>query len=454
MSNPGPAAPPPAPGFEGHPLLGDLPRVLKGGLLPTLEEGWRRFGDVVRFCFLDREVHLLVHPEHARRVLVARRDLYVKGDFYRRIRRVTGEGLVVSEGELWRTRRRQVQPLFTADALARFAPWIQAAAGRLAADWAVAAEEERVVDLGAQLQRVALEVIAGVTVSATLADDGALGRAVTRLVEASDVASACVLPSWEDEDEGQEPAPPPEIAAALALLDGRIREAVEARGPAPLGRPDLLDQLLALRAAGEPLSRRELEVELRTFFLAGAETTGHAMAWTWVMLDRHPEAAARLRTELDGVLEGRPLAAADLERLPWLDQVVRESLRLRPPAWVLPRDALGDDVIDGYPLPAGGRVLLSPYLTHRHPDFWPEPERFLPERFAAPPRSRYAFLPFGAGPRACIGAALSLLEMRLTLATLAARFEVRIEGPAEPSFATVLSPAGPLRARILRRERP
>jgi cytochrome P450 len=196
---------------------------------------------------------------------------------------------------------------------------------------------------------------------------------------------------------------------------------------------------MLLRAtAGE----RELRDQIVTMLLAGHETTASTLSWAWYLLSRHPEAAERLRVEAVEVLGDRTPEFADLARLPYTGMVIQETMRLYPPVWALPRRAVTADEIGGYPVPAGADVMISPYTLHRHPRFWDEPDRFRPERFAAdapPVAHRYAYVPFGAGPRICVGSHLGMLEATLVAAMVARRFRFEYAGTADPVPEAMLS---------------
>jgi cytochrome P450 len=202
-------------------------------------------------------------------------------------------------------------------------------------------------------------------------------------------------------------------------------------------------------ATGEAMSRKQLRDEILTIFFAGHETTAQALTWTWFLLAQHPEAEAKLHEEVDRVLGGRLPTAADLHALSYTEMVVNEAMRLYPPVWVYVRDALADDEIGGYHIPAGSMLVLSQYITHRHPDLWEEPEKFDPERFS-PERSagrpKYAYFPFGGGPRVCLGNNFALLEAVLAVATIAGRFRLKLlpgQG-IEPRMVGTLRPNKPV----------
>jgi cytochrome P450 len=235
--------------------------------------------------------------------------------------------------------------------------------------------------------------------------------------------------------------------AALARLDHLVWQHIQAGRQQAGDHADLLALLLAARdpANGAGMAPQQLRDEVMTLLFAGHETTALALAWTWDLLARHPAVATRLRQDVAAVLGGRVPAVADLPHLPYLRMVVEEALRLYPPAWMIARAARAADHIVGYPIPAGTTVFLSPYLTHRHPAVWPEPERFDPERFAAAraaARPPGAYFPFAAGPRACLGAPLAMLEAQLIVAQVIQAYDVALVGgrPVVPQPRLTLRP--------------
>jgi cytochrome P450 len=217
----------------------------------------------------------------------------------------------------------------------------------------------------------------------------------------------------------------------IAEFDAMVARLLAERRADGIDRGDLLSMLLAARdpETGEGMSDKQLRDEILTIFLAGHETTANALAWTWYLLARHPEAEARLHDELDRVLGGRLPSLADLAELKWTRMVLEEAMRLYPPAHTISRTALGEDWIGGVRVPRGASITISIYVTHRSPNIWPEPERFDPERFtpaAVAARHRFAYLPFGGGPRICIGSSFAMAEAQVIVAMIAQRYRLRL----------------------------
>jgi cytochrome P450 len=406
-------------------------------------------GDLVRFRFGWLTGHLAAHPDHVRHILVEHARNYDKQTRgFEKVRLILGQGLLTSEGELWRRQRRIAQPAFHRDRIEALAPVMTRAAEDLARDLAPLAARGEVVDVAARMMRVTLR-IAGETLlsSDVTADADVVGRAVSLLLqEANERIMALVdLPfDWPT---------PRNVRAKKALdsLDAIVQRTIEERRRMQQKPNDLLTLLMDARddETGERMSDRQLRDEVMTIFLAGHETTANAMVWTLHLLSKHPEAARKLRAELRDVLGGRAATAADVPKLVYTTRVIKESLRLFPPAWIIGRRAIADDTLDGRLIPRGSLVFVSPWVTHRHPDFWDNPEgfdpdRFTPERFASIPR--YAYAPFGAGPRICIGGGFAMLETAILLGTLAQSIRFDLIPGREPELdpSITLRPRGGL----------
>jgi len=445
-----------APGPRCRGLRGVLPQ-LTADPLGFLGESWRRHGDVVRLPLgrppLGRIGHLVVHPQDLQHILVERQRDYELSSAYEVLGSVLGEGLLTSHGEDWRTRRRTVQPAFHPARLTRVAPLVGAAAE----DGADAlAAQQGPVSLYDEMARITLDVVGRALLGVDVRDTASVIAPALRV--AQDFAIKAIYSPWSPLlGSGVRGMPTPaghRFREAIGHLHVVVDELIERRrGSVRPGDDDVLALLLGSTTdADDPEHLRD---ELTTFLLAGHETTASALTWTLVSLAGSAQVRRDVQDELDGVLGGRPAELPDLDRLPLLAAVVSESLRLHPPAWMLERRASSDDVVGGFDLRAGSAAILGIYWTHRHPEFWPDPETFDPSRWLATPaggRPRTAYLPFGAGPRQCIGGAFSLLEAKLVLATLLQRFDIdpvpgadtrpqpRITLTASPSLRAVVRP--------------
>ena len=386
--------------------------------LSWLESAVARHGDSVAFPLPRTPVLLVNDPEGARRVLVENHRGYGKRTVqYDALSAVTGEGLLTSDGEVWRSRRRIAQPAFHHGSLDGVAAAAVDAGAALRSRWEGSPDGVLEVD-GATLQ-VMLEVVGRTLFDADLA---AVGSRVVAAVD--DALHAVVGRARSPLPAGRWTPSGVRLRRAVATLDDVCLDVVRRRRAAGVG--DATDVLaLLLRAAGEggALTDRQVRDEIVTLVIAGHETVASCLTWTLHLLSRSPQVQDRLADELDAVLGDRAPAWGDLRDLPYTRAVVDESLRLYPPAWVVTRRALADDVVAGVPVPAGSLVILSPWLLHRRAESWPDPLRFDPARFlgaAAASRgpARGDYVPFGAGPRLCIGRDLAVVEAVLVLATV------------------------------------
>jgi cytochrome P450 len=441
-------------------------RILAGMLGDPLAGYLRlaaRYGDVVRVPFAPgRWWFLLSRPEHAEHVLAANQDNYVKAFTYRPLRALVGNGLLTSEGERWRRHRRLVQPVFSRREVTGFGPQMTASARRLAGRWDRLAEGA-LVNVAREMSALTLEIVGLALFGTDLTGDAAqLGRAMS--VGQRAVVLTTFLPiGWGPASTRMVKAAARRLGGTAEGVEGPVGRLVAARraGGERAGAPgDLLDVLLRARdEVGRPLTDGEVCDEVATFMLAGHETTANTLAWSLALLSAFPAARQRLEEELDAVLGDRDPAAVDVARLPWARAVVSEALRLYPPAWTIERDALASDHVAGTPVPAGSMVAIPPYLVHRHRGFWPDPAGFDPRRFLpggtgdAATRHRYAFIPFGGGRRACVGASFAELETVLVLATIARRFrlELTARGMPAPRAQVTLRPGRGLPMRLRHR---
>lgn len=399
----------------------------------------RRYGDAARLPLRrGRGYYVLTRPEHAEHLLVSGHANFRKSFTIRTIRAFLGDGLLTSDGEVWQRHRRLVQPVFAHRHVAGFAAHMVDAAARRAAGW----RDGGVVDVAAEMRAVTLDVVGCALFGSELREDaGRIGRDLSALQRGALVG--VFLPVRSERAVRTLAGVSPGVGSAALHLDGLVQRIVTARRAAPPHTEprDLLDLLL-----GSGLDDGEIRDEVMTLLLAGHETTAAALAWALVLLSRHPEARERLEDEADHEPDG-----VDVDQLPWTHAVVSETLRLYPPAWRLTRDAIADDDVVGVPVSAGSTVSVPPYLLHRNPQVWTDPEAFLPQRFLSPPDlPRCAYLPFGAGRRTCVGSGFALLEATLVLATIARthRLDLTPGKAVRPRAEITLRPAGPVPMRV------
>jgi cytochrome P450 len=429
----------------------------------------REYGDVASFSIGRRRIWLLSHPEHIRDVLVNRAENFTKGPALRMAKVTLGEGLLTSEGDYHRRQRRMMQPAFHTQRVAAYAPAMVRFAQRARDSWT----SGQVVEIRSEMTRLTLEIISKILFDAEIESE------VREVSEAMDVTVRMF-------DRSRNPLAfllnrIPILPSNLRFLraKGRVfdtldrmiaqRRATSGRDPqesanGSANHRDFLSILLRARdVEGDRggMTDEQLRFEAMTLFAAGHETTANAMVWTWYLLARHPEAEARLHAEVDAMLGGRAPTAEDLERLPYVRAVISESMRLYPPAWVIGRQAKQEHAIGqtGWTVPEGGVVLMSQYVVHRDSRWWERAEEFSPERWLsneeASRRPRYAYFPFGGGPRQCVGEAMAWLEAELLLATIAQRWKLRLAEPrrAVRLHATItLRPRDTLRMRVEPRE--
>jgi cytochrome P450 len=373
-----------------------------------------RHGDVAPYRSGRNRAFLVNHPDLVRHVLADNAANYRKDTFINeRFRVAVADGLLTSEGVVWRRDRRLMQPAFHRDRLASLASAIVAAVATVSDRWAGIAGSGRTVDMTAEMGSLTLRITAAVLFGADISTSA---RGIGRLI--SNVMAH--LPSPENSA----------FRAAKHRVEALADDVIERRrSTGPAG--DLLSLLQEARdeQTGEGMGAQQLRDQVITLLVAGYETTANALSWTWYLLSQNPDSMRGLQDELGSVLRGSMPDGGTLPQLSRTRMVIEEALRLYPPAWILGRRALSDDRLGDRPLPAGSVVAISPYALHRHPAFWEQPDRFDPSRFApalAATRHRFAYIPFGAGPRLCIGHNLAMMEAQLALAALAARFSPQL----------------------------
>ena len=430
-------------------LVGNLVDVAQGRMFELLSHLWRAHGDTSCARVGLKLVYLVVHPDQIQHVLVTRRENYTKE--LHRARPLIGDGLPASNGELWARQRRLLTPRFQPAAMPRFAPPLRGAMERMLARWRDAAHAGATLELGEEMTALTLDAILGSLCGEGLDDrDGRLRAAIREsvaFVAASGQLFRVPL-SWPT-------ARNQRFTRALAVIDDFVHAAMTAHRGRDDGETDLLAFLL--RAIGEAESpeaaQRLVRDEAVSLLLGGHESTAQGLTWLLYLLGEHAEARARVLAEVDEFGAALP-TVADRARFPFLTAAAQEALRLYPPFWAFPRHTVADDELAGYLVPAGSTVMVSPYLTHRHPGLWEAPDRFQPERFlGANQRLRASYLPFGFGPRTCIGNHMATAEIVLATAAILRRFElVRAEhGPIAAEFSTTLRPHGGLRVTLRER---
>ena len=447
MSTPVPPSPP------GSLLLGNLPEFARDRL--GFFARWNReLGDVVGGRFFNRRVFLLGHPDDIEQVLLAQHRNFVKHSFFfRHVTALFGRGLLTSEGDFWLRQRRLAAPAFHGKRIAAYADVMVRYGERMLDGW----RDGEVRDAHEEMMKVTMQIVARTLFDAEVsADDMEVADAFDAIVDeiALRLRLPLPIPDWLPLRRNRR------YLAAVRRLDRLVYRFIAERRADPGDRGDLLSMLLQARDDdGQGMSDVQLRDEVITLFLAGHETTAIALSWTWYLLARHPEAEARLAAELEAVLAGRAPALEDLPRLVYAEQVVKEAMRLYPPAYAFGREALADCEIGGYRVPAGATVFISQWAVHRDPRFFgADAEAFRPERWTAEFEAalpRYAYLPFGGGPRVCIGNRFAMMEAVLLLATVARRFRLPLASDREvaPFPSITLRPVGGVPVRLQARGR-
>jgi cytochrome P450 len=415
-----------APGPPLHQMIGTLVNIYKDrlGLMTTVTE---QFGDVVRFKMGPKNLYFFNHPEHAKYVLADNATNYHKGIGLIQAKRVLGDGLLTSEGDLWRRHRRIIQPSFQRERLARFSGVVVDEAKQLISRWRESNGQHN-INVVREMTDLTLGVLGRTLLYADLGPHESLGDAfeVAQDQAMFEMVSLGMVPHWLPTSRNRK------FRHARTELQNLVTEMVEQReAGASANSDDMLSRLMD-DYRDEPdaaLKAKRLRDELITVLLAGHETTASTLSWTWYQMNLRPEIAERVHEEAVSVLGDRDPVYEDMHRLTYTTMVIQEAMRLYPPVWILPRRAIEADVIDGYEVPAGADVLICPYTLHRHPDFWTDPETFNPDRFGVDQvrlRHRYAYIPFGAGPRFCVGNNLGMMEAVLVAAMVAREFQLKL----------------------------
>ncbi len=432
-------------------MLGAMRRI-GADPLAFLAEQWREHGDVVQFPIPAPPTYLVNHPRDVREVLVSRsRDVTKDTIQYRALSRITGQGLLTSDNPVWRDHRRVLQPAFHPDTLPRVAGHTAQAAVRLLGRLA-AVGEAGLVDIDAEIMTLALEVVGESLFGHEL------GPVAHELADATLTALEEVVAMARMPLRAARWIPTPgnrRMAGALRSLDDAVAAILaQRRGRGSRGAPDMLDRLL-----DSHLNQREIRDEIVTFLVAGHETVASALTWAVVLLGAHPHVADHVAAEADHVLGDHPFTGdevdvAVLAGLRTSRAVVDEAMRLYPPAWLITRSTTEDLELDGSHVPAGSLVIVSPWIVHRHPSAWEDPHDFRPDRFLTDPTAqtrqpRGAFIPFGEGPRMCIGRDFAYAEAVLSLAVICRSYRLEPSGrPVRPQPLVTIRPDRPALMRV------
>ena len=410
----------------------------------------RQYGDIFYYRVFSRHIYFLNHPDLIEHVLVTNYQSFIKGEALQSNRRIFGNGLLTNDGDSWLQQRHLIQPAFHRDRIESYGDTMVAYTERMMAAW----HDGEVRDIHRDMMRLALEIVAKVLFNVEVtADTDRIAGALNTFMELG--------------SRGRMLLPP--ILRLLPTADNfRYRRAARQLDDIVYGlihrrrldveiADDLLSGLLQTQAIGRrAMSDEQLRDEVMTLLLAGHETTAVSLSWTWYLLAQYPEVEKKLWSELRAVLNGRSPRVQDLSRLPYTERVVKEAMRLYPPAWAIVRNSLKDSDLGGYRVPAGATVMMSQWVMHRDPRYYDQPEQFNPDRWLegrAKGASKFTYFPFGGGPRTCIGASFATMEGVLVLAAIAQSYQVRVvqDCPVEPLPTITLRPRRGIKVVLTRR---
>ena len=396
--------------------------------LARVTEWMADYGDVMHYLSGDRHQYLIANPDMIREILVRQADIFIKGPDYTNeetgLARFMGKGLVTSNGAFWKRQRRLVAPAFHTQRITAYADTMVNYALQRMERW----RDGAVLDVDKEMMQLTLMIVGRTLFDADASTTVKQVKAAVEIVQkASNTAN--LLPAW---------VPTPlrvRSRRANAVLNKIVYGFINQRRATGEDRGDLLSMLLLSEDEdGERMTDLQVRDEAVTLFLAGHETTANALNWTWWLLAQNPRVEKRLHDELDSVLAGQAPALSDLRRLPYTEMVLKESMRLMPPVWLISRVNEAATTVLGYSFPQRSSAQILIYCVHRHPDIWRQPNEFIPERWAEDHSAeipKYAYIPFGGGPRVCIGNSFATMEANLLLATIAQRFQLRLDAGVE-----------------------
>jgi cytochrome P450 len=411
-------------------LIGNLPLFSADPLAIYLR--WaREFGDIFYYRAAWMDVYFLNHPNLIEAVLVSQSQNFAKDKVIQNSRWFLGEGLLTNEGSGWLRQRRLSQPAFHRERMSAYGHTMAAYAEDMLDTW----QNGETRDIHQEMMRLTMRIVAKVLFSVEVKEDTERVASALNTLMRHTSGGRMILPPV------MRHVPVPamlRVKRAVRELNEIVNRIIRERRASGKDTGDLLSMLMAARDEdGSGMTDRQLRDEILTFLLAGHETTAVSLSWTWYLISQHPEVEQKLQQELSQVLGGRTPRLEDLPHLPYTDKVVKESMRLYPPAWSLARTVVKEVELTGFLIPVGANVVMSPWILHRDPRFFDQPEQFNPDRWTADATQRlpkFAYFPFGGGPRLCIGAAFAMMEANLLLAAIAQRFQLRLV-PGHPVTA-------------------
>ena len=437
------------PGPKPHFIIGNMPLASRNPL--AVFSAWaKEFGDIFYYRAGWIHVYFLNHPDLIEAVLVRNYQNFMKDHVIRKSRWFFGDGLLTSEGDFWLRQRRLSQPAFHRERIASYANIMTDYAEQAVASW----RDGETRDIHQEMMQLTLQIVVRALFNVEAEAIGKISSAMNVLMRNSTGIRLLLPPVFRH-------LPTPamiEFRRAVRQLDETVYRIISKRRASGDDSGDLLSMLMqAQDEDGTRMSDKQLRDEVLTFLLAGHETTAIALSWTWHLLAQHPEVEQKLHWNLDRELSGRAPAFDDLPKLGYAERVIKEVMRLYPPAWSLARTVIKEFEIGGYRIPAGANVVMSQWIMHRDPRYFPHPDKFDPDRWL-PDKSqklpKFAYFPFGGGPRQCIGASFAMMEATLLLATIAQRFRFRAvpEHPVTPVPSFTLRPKHGIRMTLEARQ--
>jgi cytochrome P450 len=401
-------------------------KEMQGDFLGFLKRTAQQYPDMFSFRAGPLTLNVIADPDALRLILVEQAEKFYKSQMSKNIvtKFLGDDALVILDGDYHKQQRRLVQPAFHARRIEAYAAIMVDYTRRFIGHWREGVPQP----IDVQMSELAMQIVAKTLFDADVSDvSSQAGQAMSLfadLMAKSSTGAGLPIPEWIPTRQNIEKK------RTLELVDSIVADMVKEHRAAGDDRGDLLSMLLMTQDEDQHrLSDQQILDQTKSLFFAGHETTAKTLTWTFYALSQHPDVEARLHEEVDRELAGRPATAADLARLPYTERVIKEAMRLYPPAWILDREPIEDVVISGFPFKKGSRIFLSPYLTHHNPRWWSEPERFDPERFTEQNekgRHRYAYIPFGAGPRVCLGNTFAMMEAILIVATVAQQYRLSL----------------------------
>jgi cytochrome P450 len=411
------------PGFQRNLLWYALRKFRPPNPIHLFQHLAETYGNIAHYKLGGHHIVFLNHPEYIREVLVVQNDNFIKERTVQRSKMLLGEGMITAEGTAHRAQRLAAQPAFHRQRIVEYAGIMVEEASHIRDSWR--AGEQR--DIAADMMHLTLNVVARTLFATDLQQEVyELAAAINRIMGLYNFLIMLPAAEWLVH------LHPPGLAAfvrARNRIDAVVYRMIDAHQKSGVDSGSLLDLMLATTPANDAESRQSLRDQVITIFLAGYETVANALSWTWYLLSQNPDCELKFQNEVDSVLEGQLPSFEDVARLRYTENVMAESLRLYPPAWAMGRYANHDFALGDYFLPARTTVLISQFITHRDPRYFPQPLRFDPGRFSAEAKARrakFTYFPFGAGARQCIGESFAWMEGALILATLAQKWKLRL----------------------------